>query len=226
MIAKRKTSRQELLISAGKLFAEHGYDGVTTRMISESAGVRLSGIHYHFSNKENLYIETFRYAHDKEDKIDFLEVLAEAPELGRTRQGQAQIIQTTILRFFRHIFNPARPSWETKLLVREIVAPSSALPALAETFMQTNIVHSEKFCRMVRPEISDMEAAIWADTLFAHIFLYILTKKPIEMMRGSGWLTEDFFSTAAGMVARFMILELDLPLPEDIRKENGRDPMR
>jgi TetR/AcrR family transcriptional regulator, regulator of cefoperazone and chloramphenicol sensitivity len=210
-----------LLISAGRLFAEHGYDGVTTRMISTAAGVQLSAIHYHFSTKENLYLETFRYVHDKERKVDFFEVLAENPELGKTAAGQAEIIRTTVLRYFHNIFDPNRPAWETQLLVREIINPSAALPALAKTFMQATVVNSEKFCRLVRPNIGRTDAAVWADTLFCHAIFYTLTKKHIELVRGSGWLAEDFFYKAARMIARFMILELELPLPPDLRKHNA-----
>ncbi len=215
---KRKINNYKtLLICAGKLFAEHGFDRVTTRMIAESADIRLSAIHYHFKSKENLYLTAFRYAHDKGNKIDFLEVLAENPALAKTKNGQAEIIRTTVLRFFRNIFDPQRPTWETRLLVREIVSPSKALPALAQTFMETNVSSSEKFCKLVHPNMDADDAAIWSHTLFSHVFLYILIRRPIEMVRGKQWLSEAFYYKAAQMISRFMILELHLPLPEDLQ---------
>ncbi|MEE4243184.1 MAG: TetR/AcrR family transcriptional regulator [Desulfopila sp.] len=216
-----RNSREALLIGAGPLFAKYGYDGVTTRMISEAAGVQLSAVHYHFSTKENLYLETFRYVHDKEKKVDFFEILAENPALGETAEGLAEVIRTTVLRYFRNIFAPDRPDWEVRLLVREIVNPSAALPQLAETFMQANVVNSEKFCRLVRPDISKTDAAVWADTLFSHAIFYALAKKHIEMVRGQGWLSQDFYYKAARMIARFMILELELPLPHDLKHGYG-----
>lgn len=220
MTVKGLDKKKLLTLHAGMLFAEHGFDRVTTRMIAESAGVRVSAIHYHFSSKEDLYIAAFQYAHDKDNKISFLEVLAENPELGKTPEGQAEIIRTTVIRYFRNIFNPKRPAWETQLLVREIVSPSSALPALAKSFIHANVFSSEKFCRMIRPDLDDDDRAIWADTLFCHIFLYILARKQIEVVRGNEWLNENFFYKASRMIARFMILELELPLPNDLQRKN------
>lgn len=220
MRASGRDTRKKLLNSAGLLFAEHGFDKVTTRMIAESAGIRLSSIHYHFVNKENLYIEAFRYARNKDTRVDFLEVLEENPELGTTPAGQAEIIRTTVLRYFRNVFHDDQPTWETQLLFREIVNPSSALPALAEKFFKPDVRNSEKFCRMIRPEIGEDEAAIWAQTLYAHLFLYIMARKPIELIRGSKWLNRSFFHQAARMISRFMILELGLPLPDDLQQKH------
>lgn len=217
MAAKRVDRKKALIISAGTLFAEHGYDKVTTRMIADKAGVRLSAIHYHFDSKEVLYIEAFRYAHDKDNKVDFLEVLAEKPDRGNTAEGQAEIIRITVMRYFDNILNPSRPSWEMQLLVREIISPSSALPALAETFIGFNVKNSEKFCQLIRPDMSRAERAIWADTLFSHLFLYILARRQIEAVRGKEWLNTAFYSTAARMVARYMILGLGLPLPKELQ---------
>ncbi len=217
MTTRSVDSRRALLISAGQLFADQGYDGVTTRVISEAAGVQLSAIHYHFGTKEKLYLEAFRYAYEKERRIDFLEILAENPEKKMTAEGQADIVEKTVRLYFRNIFDPQRPCWEARLLVREIISPSTALPLLAQTFMQSSVIGSEKFCKMVRPEMTDRQAAIWADTLFSHAFFYILAAKPIAMVRGEEWLNPEYFEDAATMVARFMIRELELPLPETVR---------
>lgn len=221
MAEKKTDTKKTLLHAAGKLFADNGFDAVTTRMIAEAAGTKLSSIHYHFTNKENLYIEAFRHARDKDNSIDFLQVLAENPALGETPAGQAEIIRTTVLRYYRNIFDPDHPSWEKQLLIREIVSPSSALPALAEKFFKPSLMNAEKFCLMIRPKTDKTEAAIWADTLFSHLFLYIMAKKPIEIIRGVQWLNSDFYHKAARMISRFMILELGLPLPEDLKNNRS-----
>jgi TetR/AcrR family transcriptional regulator len=47
--------RGRILRAARELFAEHGFDGTSTRAISEAAGVNLAMIHYYYSTKEHLY---------------------------------------------------------------------------------------------------------------------------------------------------------------------------
>lgn len=52
-------SRNKLLSAAELLFAEHGYNGCTFRMISKKAGINQGLLHYHFGSKENLFSEMF-----------------------------------------------------------------------------------------------------------------------------------------------------------------------
>lgn len=44
-----------LVATARELFARHGYDGTSVRMITEAAGANLGAITYHFGSKEALY---------------------------------------------------------------------------------------------------------------------------------------------------------------------------
>jgi AcrR family transcriptional regulator len=48
-------SREMLLRTAEKLFAEHGFDAVTTRMIHHESGVNIAMISYYFGSKEGLF---------------------------------------------------------------------------------------------------------------------------------------------------------------------------
>jgi AcrR family transcriptional regulator len=47
--------RGRILKAARELFAEHGFDGTSTRAVSERAEVNLAMIHYYYSSKEQLY---------------------------------------------------------------------------------------------------------------------------------------------------------------------------
>lgn len=52
------STREKILQTAHKLFADKGYNGVSVREISKSADVNVAAINYHFENKENLFKET------------------------------------------------------------------------------------------------------------------------------------------------------------------------
>jgi AcrR family transcriptional regulator len=49
-----ETTKDKILDSAEKLFAEQGYAGTSLRHIITHAGVNLAAIHYHFGSKEDL----------------------------------------------------------------------------------------------------------------------------------------------------------------------------
>lgn len=51
----KQSSREKLLQTAVRLFAEYGYDGVSIRRIAAESGVNSALISYHFKGKEGLY---------------------------------------------------------------------------------------------------------------------------------------------------------------------------
>lgn len=55
-MAERDTTQQLLLDTAIRLFGQHGYEGVSTRMLAEQAGVNVAAIKYHFGSKDELYL--------------------------------------------------------------------------------------------------------------------------------------------------------------------------
>ena len=59
MTAKRqpkKKTRDKLLDVAEKMFAEHGFDAVSVRDITDGASVRLASVNYHFETKYKLFL--------------------------------------------------------------------------------------------------------------------------------------------------------------------------
>ena len=52
-------TRQLLLDTATRLFAEQGYEGVSTRLLAKEAGVNMALIAYYFGSKEKLYEAIF-----------------------------------------------------------------------------------------------------------------------------------------------------------------------
>ncbi|MFI9783754.1 TetR/AcrR family transcriptional regulator [Kitasatospora sp. NPDC051984] len=61
-----EASRERILTAATALFAEHGYDGTTTRTIAGAAGLNVATVAYHVGTKADLYREVMRRAHQAE----------------------------------------------------------------------------------------------------------------------------------------------------------------
>ena len=57
---KNDITKERLLNVAEALFAQKGYDAVSIREITTVAHCNLAAVNYHFSSKQNLYLEVFR----------------------------------------------------------------------------------------------------------------------------------------------------------------------
>jgi AcrR family transcriptional regulator len=53
--ASTPETKEQILIAAERLFAEHGFAGTTLRNVVSEAGVNLAAVNYHFGSKEALF---------------------------------------------------------------------------------------------------------------------------------------------------------------------------
>lgn len=218
-MTKAENTKELLITSAGELFAEHGFEGVSTRMIANRAEVKLSAVHYHFGSKEKLYLEACLAGESRGKRTNFKDVIDENPALMTSSEGQAEIIRSTVFRNFHDHFRPDRPEWETKIILRELAAPTKAMETLVELVFKPDSESAADFYKKVKPGSSDEEAAAWSDLMYGQIMLYCTAGKTIEMLRGENCLNTEYFCIAAAKLSRAMILEAGLPLPPDLIKD-------
>lgn len=72
-----KQSKPDILRLAIPLFAEAGFNGVSMRKVADTVGVTPAALYHHFKDKDQLYLETMRYAFA--DKIVAVSALLKAP---------------------------------------------------------------------------------------------------------------------------------------------------
>jgi AcrR family transcriptional regulator len=59
MEKEKLDKKDHILDAAERVFAEHGYDGSSTRLISGEAGVNMAMLNYYFGSKEGLLLALF-----------------------------------------------------------------------------------------------------------------------------------------------------------------------
>jgi len=63
---KAEITRNRLLTAASRIFAEKGFQEATIAEICEQAKANIASVNYHFRDKETLYLESWRFAFNRE----------------------------------------------------------------------------------------------------------------------------------------------------------------
>lgn len=118
-------TRQHLLDTAGQIFAARGFADATSKEICERAGTPMASVNYHFGSREALYEAALVEAHRQVVSLDELTALAQGP--GDPREK----LRALISRFIGLSTSTGAP-WGFMLMLREVLSPSPAIPALIE----------------------------------------------------------------------------------------------
>ena len=118
-------TRQHLLDTAGQVFAARGFADATSKEICERAGTPMASVNYHFGSREALYEAALVEAHRQVVSLDELSALTEAPGDARDK------LRAVISRFVGLSTSTSAP-WGFMLMLREVLSPSPAMPALIE----------------------------------------------------------------------------------------------
>jgi AcrR family transcriptional regulator len=68
---KGEATRQRIIAQAASIFNRRGFAGCSMQDVMEATGLEKGGLYRHFSSKEELAAEAFRYAVTRADKLRF-----------------------------------------------------------------------------------------------------------------------------------------------------------
>lgn len=117
-------TRTRILLSAGPIFAEKGFDAATVREICQAACVNVASVKYHFGDKQNLYHDTVLFAHSCRASMFRGRDEASCDPADRLRRYIEQIL-------FSMVVNEQGP-WQVRLLMNEIHNPSDSCRQLVQ----------------------------------------------------------------------------------------------
>ncbi|WP_394365143.1 TetR/AcrR family transcriptional regulator [Paraburkholderia kirstenboschensis] len=118
-------TRQHLLDIAGQVFAARGFADATSKEICERAGTPMASVNYHFGSREALYEAALVEAHRQVVSLDELTALTGGAGEPRDK------LRAVISRFVGLSTSTSAP-WGFMLMLREVLSPSPAIPALIE----------------------------------------------------------------------------------------------
>ena len=114
----RDDVRDRILLAAGPVFAEKGYQAATVRQICQEAGVNVASVNYYFGDKERLYIEAVKRAHHPENEpADLIRWPPSTPPQTKLRD----CIRAMLMRMLGE-----RARWQRQLMLHEMLQPTKA----------------------------------------------------------------------------------------------------
>lgn len=112
-----EATRARIIDTAGRLFAEKGYDATTSKDICEEAGTNIAAVNYYFGSREGLYQEVLNEVHNYLFNLDYL------TELSQSSMDPRQKLENFIECFVATIVKSC--SWPVRIWARETFSPSS-----------------------------------------------------------------------------------------------------
>jgi AcrR family transcriptional regulator len=120
------STRQKLLDCAGQLFSRKGFEATTVREVCHVAGVNIAAIHYHFGDKERLYVECVKHAYCRHGMTSFDWPAETSPR---------EKLSVVVTHMLTTMLATDQPEWHLELLVRELARPTAACRVLVEQFI-------------------------------------------------------------------------------------------
>lgn len=133
-----KDAKEKLLQVAIKIFAIHGFEGASTRLLTKEAGVNISAIPYYFESKEGLYEAVVRHiiSQASEKVGEMIQHIKAALEEGTLTQATAgELLHQFIRRMSFFLLSGQNAPYFAQIIVREQMQPSSVFEILYDDFM-------------------------------------------------------------------------------------------
>ena len=121
--------RERLLLAAGREFASHGYEAATVRDICAAAGVNVASVNYYFGDKQRLYIESVKHAH--EDRVRQVPLPEWEPGTPAERK-----LHDFVANMVERMLGQGQPPWQLQLMMREVLQPTAACRELVEDYIR------------------------------------------------------------------------------------------
>lgn len=198
------STRERILSSATRVFAEQGFRDATIRMICGHAGVNTALVNYHFHTKAELYKAVIGELFENVGKP-----MLKIPDSVEDETSWQAAIRLWVKRAL-DICSATKPPecWAARLMGVEACIPSEMAKEIEEQFSHPMRVCFQRLLRMAIPSNDQMEINLWHSTISAQCIVYALAKPgwaarfcPPETPREE-WIQRVTEHICAGVFAR------------------------
>lgn len=187
---RSEATQVALLDAAARLFAQRGFDAVSTRDIATAAGAHPALIGYHFGSKENLYIAVFKAIVDEMTRRLnplLIGITATLDSASGKRSGSAQakeLLSALCDAMVLTLANPEAKSW-AQLIVREQQEPTEAFTLLYDGIMSRVMATMTRLVQVAAPGRTQEEAQLTVLAIIGQMMVYRVARAGV--LKHLGW---------------------------------------
>ena len=196
-------AKEQIIDAAGPVFAEKGFRDTTVREICRRANKNLAAVNYHFGDKQQMYVEVLRRAH--ESKLRVLPLPDWTPDT-LAEDKLRDFIRITLLRMVGHQDQP----WHSQLLIREVFQPTGAVRDLVRDYFRPHLETLLSILNEMLPaETPEHRRFQTAFSILGQCLFYRVNPGLTDMLLGEGTAVELYQpERLAAHIADFSIAAL------------------
>ena len=143
-------TRERLLRTGERLFAERGFKRVTIREVCRGARANVAAVNYHFGNKLGLYREVVQVA------IDALRATTDSAKEAAEGCPADEKLRRFVQVYVRRLLATTPDDWIHRLINREIADPTTAIDAIVDQGIRPRLDYlTEVVAELMDRELSD-----------------------------------------------------------------------
>jgi AcrR family transcriptional regulator len=190
-------TRDRLLATGTRLFAERGFQNVTVRDICTEAAANVAAINYHFEGKAGLYMEVLGKA------VAIMRGTTEAMiQAGNGEPAAAQL--ESLVRTFLERVVAGREGWIHQLMMQEMREPTAGLDLVIDEVIAPRFAYLRSVVARLL-EYPDDDPRVSACAASVQSQMMVVMKSPIAAKLGVTALTSADVPAAARHIATFSL---------------------
>lgn len=193
-------ARLRLLEAAEEVFARKGFDGATVREICDRAGMNVAAINYHFGDKERLYVEAVRNAHE-------CSMAKFGPPDWPAGTPPERKLRDFIGLLARAMNGPVRPT-ALQLMMREMAHPSVAIETVVREYIRPMAHLLKGIVRELLPRLPEQQVLMIGFSVVGQCLYYRQNRHISEMLFGKKAVAAIDAEAVADHVTRFTLAAL------------------
>ena len=200
--ARGEDTRRRILDAALEVFAAEGYEGASTRLLAERAGVNLPAIQYYFGSKEGLYravIDSIIEHTEAEMAPLATRVKAALARPDTPREELLELLCLMLEAFVALVSNGKQIEAKRLFFARAEVEDTPGLERLHESGMRQIFQPClDLIGRLLGRSTEDRETVLRALTVFGQVTIFC--DKPVRRILHLGELTDDYVRAIQSLV--------------------------